>query len=293
MVGRDAQRVEAVPLGLDFGAVLDREPEPCEELRHVALHAGHGLQRARQRGDTGKCHVERALAQRLVGARALELSLALAGLVLDALRGAVQRIASGLPLRLRQLADRAQARRDGALAPEKARPHLAKQLQRRRAGDRLVRLEAERIELIAARRHRPGSRGGLRELDQLPERRRLLDLELCQDLAIHLDARALESGDEAAVRETVLARGGVDARDPQAVELALALAPIAVCVHEAVLDREPRRAHERAARRIEALGTLQNFLVASPLGDAALDSHGESLFSYGFYRYGSMRLSRG
>src|SRR5258706_9202998 len=248
MVGRDAQRVEAVPLGLDLGAVLDREPEPGEELRHVALHARHGMQRAGQRGDTGKCHVERALAQRLVGARALELELALAGLVLDALRGAIQSIAGGLPLRLRQLADRAQARRDGALAPEKACPHLAKLLQRRRAGDRLVRLEAERIELSAGRPHRPGSGGGLRELDQLRERRRLRDRELGEDLAIHLDARALESGDEATVRETVLARGRVDARDPQAVELALALAAIAIRVDETVLDRESRRTHERAAR---------------------------------------------
>src|SRR5580704_14186171 len=51
-----------------------------------------------------------------------------------------------------------------------------------------------------------------------------------QDLAVELHVRELEAMDELRVGEAVLARGRVDARDPQAAEVALAVAAIAVAV---------------------------------------------------------------
>src|SRR4051794_1843970 len=45
-----------------------------------------------------------------------------------------------------------------------------------------------------------------------------------QDLAVEVDAGELQAVDEGAVAHVVLARGGVDAHDPQAAEVALAVA---------------------------------------------------------------------
>src|SRR5919112_4261867 len=49
-----------------------------------------------------------------------------------------------------------------------------------------------------------------------------------QHLAVELDAGQLEAVDERAVAQAILARGGVDAHDPQAAEVALAVAAVAV-----------------------------------------------------------------
>src|SRR4051794_33357385 len=53
------------------------------------------------------------------------------------------------------------------------------------------------------------------------------DGDVREDLAVELDAGELEAVHELAVAHAVLARGGVDARDPEAAEVALAVAAVA------------------------------------------------------------------
>src|SRR4051794_41977565 len=50
------------------------------------------------------------------------------------------------------------------------------------------------------------------------------DGDVREDLAVELDAGELEAVHELSVAHAVLPRGGVDARDPQAAEVALAVA---------------------------------------------------------------------
>src|SRR3989475_5173890 len=70
-------------------------------------------------------------------------------------------------------------------------------------------------------------------LRQAGKRGRARDGELRQALAIERDAGVLQPVDQLAVGEAVLARGGVDADDPQAAEVAFLAAP----AHERVLER--------------------------------------------------------
>src|SRR3954469_17966348 len=56
------------------------------------------------------------------------------------------------------------------------------------------------------------------------------DGDVGQHLAVELDLRELQAVHELAVRQALLARGGVDALDPQAAELALAVLAVAVRV---------------------------------------------------------------
>src|SRR5690606_22186230 len=72
--------------------------------------------------------------------------------------------------------------------------------------------------------------------DECRERGRLVDREIGEDPAIHLDPGKTETLDEPVVRDAVLARRGVDPLDPQAAEVALAGAAVAVCVDERVGD---------------------------------------------------------
>src|SRR3954469_10284746 len=58
-----------------------------------------------------------------------------------------------------------------------------------------------------------------------------------QHLAVQLDARQLQAVDERRVRHALGARGGVDARDPEAAEVALAVAAVAVRVGVRLHDR--------------------------------------------------------
>src|SRR4051812_49918972 len=51
--------------------------------------------------------------------------------------------------------------------------------------------------------------------------------DVSQHLAVELDAGELQAVDEGAVAHAVLARSGVDADDPQAAEVALAVAAVA------------------------------------------------------------------
>ena len=59
MVGRCVQRVEAVPLGLDIGAVGDRKPEPAENLHGTIHQQGERVKRSRLLRGAGKRGINR------------------------------------------------------------------------------------------------------------------------------------------------------------------------------------------------------------------------------------------
>src|SRR5262249_29335741 len=127
---------------------------------------------------------------------------------------------------------------------------------------------------------------GLGAGDQLGERLRIGGGEIRQVLAVDLDARLVEAVHQLAVGERVLAGSGVDARDPQAAELALALLAVAVRVDPGALDGLAGHPEQPAARSVVALGLLQDAVVPAPLDDASLHSGHARLLSRRA-RYGS------
>src|SRR3954467_14798926 len=62
------------------------------------------------------------------------------------------------------------------------------------------------------------------------KRRLIADCQLGEHLAVDLDAGAGQTADEAAVGDVVLPAAGVDARDPELAEVALANAAVAIGV---------------------------------------------------------------
>src|SRR5690606_26646940 len=76
----------------------------------------------------------------------------------------------------------------------------------------------------------------LRGLDERGEDGGLVDGQLGKHATVDLHTCETQTLDEAVVREAVLAARGVDALDPQAAEVALALATVAVRVDERVGD---------------------------------------------------------
>src|SRR5205823_13461329 len=68
------------------------------------------------------------------------------------------------------------------------------------------------------------------------ERLRIADGELREHLAVEVDLRLAQPGNELVVRQPVLARGRVDADDPEPPEVPLLVLAVAVGVDERVLD---------------------------------------------------------
>src|SRR5690606_30731244 len=87
-----------------------------------------------------------------------------------------------------------------------------------------------------------------------------------------LDLRERQPVDEPAVGEPVRARSGVDSRDPQRAELALARAPFAECVLAGLDDGLLRGTENFAPRVVVTLGLLQDLAVARLRGHASFDS---------------------
>src|SRR5262249_31518838 len=80
----------------------------------------------------------------------------------------------------------------------------------------------------------------LRDLDQLVERGRVVDRDLGQGLAVEGDVGQLQAVHERAVPDVAHPAGGVDADDPQAAELPLAVAAVAIGEHA-----RPDEGHDR------------------------------------------------
>src|SRR5438132_1011828 len=113
----------------------------------------------------------------------------------------------------------------------------------------------------------PEARFGL--LDDAAERRLVEDREIGEDLAIDVDRRLLQARHELAVRDSRVARPGVDARDPEGAELALLVAAVAVGVLPRLHHRLLGDAIDVLAPAAEPLGLVEDFLVARARRDSA------------------------
>src|SRR4029077_19359250 len=112
----------------------------------------------------------------------------------------------------------------------------------------------------------------LHQVNVVTEDLRVVDRHLREDLAVEPDVRLAQRRHQAAVGNTGLARGGVDAGDPQGAELALARATIAIGVRQRVDRGLAGRADELALRATAALGLAEELLVLLVRGNAALHS---------------------
>src|SRR5690606_29194073 len=103
---------------------------------------------------------------------------------------------------------------------------------------------------------------GLRLRRNGAERLRVVHGDVRQHLAVDVDLRLVQPVDEAAVGQPVQARRGVDARDPERAEIALALAPVAVGVLPRLDDGLLRDPEDLAAGAVVALRLVEDLLVA-------------------------------
>src|SRR5256885_1055139 len=108
---------------------------------------------------------------------------------------------------------------------------------------------------------RGGFGGRLGLLGQRGKRRRARDGELREALSIERDAGVLQSVDELAVRQPVLARRGVDAHDPQTSKVALLAAAADERVLERRIDRFFRGAIELALVGVIAFRQTKKLLA--------------------------------
>src|SRR3954447_7139119 len=92
-----------------------------------------------------------------------------------------------------------------------------------------------------------------------------------EDLAVELDARLAQAVHELAVGEALAARRRVDARDPQAPEVALAVAPVAIRVGVGLEQLLLRALVRGVLLAPVALGTLENGAALLAGVDGALD----------------------
>src|SRR3954452_10711090 len=121
-------------------------------------------------------------------------------------------------------------------------------------------------------RPQSGRQCGLGFLDDRLERRRLVDGEIGQHLAIDHDAGFRQAIDEAAVVEPERPHRGVEALDPKRAERALAPLAVAESVLPRLLHRLLGDADRVLAAAVIALGGLENFLVLGVTGDTTFDA---------------------
>src|SRR5436309_5813310 len=96
--------------------------------------------------------------------------------------------------------------------------------------------------------------------------------QIGKHLSIDVDAGQLEAMHELVVRQPLAAGCGVDPSDPQLAHVALARPTVAIRVLERVQQSFVGRTEERPVRHPEALSQVQDFLVAPPGWNAALDA---------------------
>src|SRR6266581_8919791 len=96
--------------------------------------------------------------------------------------------------------------------------------------------------------------------------------QVSQHLAVDLHSGLAKAVHQLVVGQPRLPRGGVDPRDPKLPHLALAAAPVAERVRERVQHRLVGGAEQQLLGKSEALGPLEDPLVAAMRGYAALDS---------------------
>src|ERR1700712_5032720 len=112
------------------------------------------------------------------------------------------------------------------------------------------------------------------------ERRRLVDGEIRQHLAVHRDARLGEAVDKDAVGHAERTHRGVEALDPQCAEGALLALAVAEGILPGLLDSGFGGADGVLAAAVKALGGLVDFLVLGVRGHTAFDARHDGSPSY-------------
>ena len=110
---------------------------------------------------------------------------------------------------------------------------------------------------------------GSDRLDQGGEGLGVLKRDGSEDLPIELDAGNLQGVDETAVGDAIGAGRGIDADDPEAADLTLLVAPVAVSVLERLEERVLSNPEDCAATTTETRGLLQHF-VTTTAGSASV-----------------------
>jgi len=109
-------------------------------------------------------------------------------------------------------------------------------------------------------------------LDESGECLGSIDSHVSQDLAVKLDVESLQAVDETAIAQTVLLGGGLDPDDPEAPEIPLPVAPVAVGVEKGLLHGFLGCPVIVALRSPVALGQLQILGPAGPSLGTSFDS---------------------
>src|SRR5262249_35828443 len=113
--------------------------------------------------------------------------------------------------------------------------------------------------------------------DDLRERGGVGDREIAQHLAVEADLRLLQAVHQARVRRAVRARGGVDARDPQAAEVALLALAVRVRVNPRLANDFLCVREEARAGAVEAGRVLENAVTAAAGFESSFGAgHGRS-----------------
>src|SRR5207247_107751 len=105
--------------------------------------------------------------------------------------------------------------------------------------------------------------------NQFAEGSGVANRQIGQHLSIDVDAGQLETMHELVVGHPLAAGCGVDPGDPELAHVALAGPPVAVGVLERVQQGLVRGPEQGPVRHPEALGQIQDLLVATAGGDAA------------------------
>src|SRR3954453_24238819 len=135
-----------------------------------------------------------------------------------------------------------------------------------------------------------GRHGLAGAVGESPEGLGVADGDVGQDLAVELHAGLLEAVHEGPVAHAVLAGGGVDAGDPQAAEVALAVAAVPVAVLVGLEDGFLGPLVVRVGLAAVALGQLERGAALLARVDGALDPRHEPRPSSSLTRFASCGL---
>src|SRR5204863_8401001 len=104
------------------------------------------------------------------------------------------------------------------------------------------------------------------------ERRRARNRELGQAFAVERDAGVLETVDELAVGEAVLARRGIDSNDPESAEIALLAPPADKGILQCCVDRLFGGTIQLALVGVVAFRQIEQLLAFRPANRPSLDT---------------------
>src|SRR5579885_2331013 len=107
-----------------------------------------------------------------------------------------------------------------------------------------------------------------RSLHQRAESCLVIDRHFGEDLAVYVDVCFVDGMHQFAIADAVHAGGGVDARDPQAAHVALAIAAITIHIRHRAHNGLVGGTEQAPARATMALGHLKNFFMLLVSGNA-------------------------